>query len=309
MTLQVILTRGIPGAGKSRWAKKQAQDSEWTRVCLDDLREMIGDYNDFSSARERIILDMQDDIILRSLKAGQNVIVDATHLNPKTPRRVATMCWEENLDVEYQIKDFSDVDPDECRTRDYARALTERSVGTEVMDRMIKSLNKAAAKWTVEDITAGLPVIEPYVPLAHKPVAFVTDIDGTLANGDHRSPYDHDKCGADGLHGHLAKVLDHLARSIHPGFDEPTIIACSGRDEKYREITEAWFARLKLPIDHLFMRPAGDIRRDSVIKVEMFNKYIRNDYNVIAWFDDRNRVVSVVRALGVPCYQVAPGAF
>ena len=57
------------------------------------------------------------------------------------------------------------------------------------------------------------------------------------------------------------------------------------------------------------MRPSGDNRNDSIVKSEMVDKHVSNVYNVIAHFDDRNRVVDALRAKGMKVLQVEPGDF
>ena len=45
-------------------------------------------------------------------------------------------------------------------------------------------------------------------------------------------------------------------------------------------------------MDHdLFMRPEGDMRRDSVVKRELYEQHIKGKYNVLAIFDDRPQVI------------------
>ena len=57
------------------------------------------------------------------------------------------------------------------------------------------------------------------------------------------------------------------------------------------------------------MRKAGDHRNDDILKIEMLAEVRAEGYDPIMAFDDRDRVVAAWRAAGVPCAQVAPGAF
>lgn len=50
-------------------------------------------------------------------------------------------------------------------------------------------------------------------------------------------------------------------------------------------------------------------RKDVVIKRELFDRYIRDNYQVLFVLDDRNQVVDMWRELGLKCLQVAPGDF
>ena len=56
------------------------------------------------------------------------------------------------------------------------------------------------------------------------------------------------------------------------------------------------------------MRMADDTREDSIIKKELFNKWIRNIYNVLFVIDDRPRVIRMWRhELGLTVFDVGNG--
>jgi hypothetical protein len=65
---------------------------------------------------------------------------------------------------------------------------------------------------------------------------------------------------------------------------------------------------VKVPIEGLFMRYERGTE-DSVIKAELFNRHILSKYNIVAVYDDRNRVVKMWRSRGLPCLQVQEGEF
>ena len=57
------------------------------------------------------------------------------------------------------------------------------------------------------------------------------------------------------------------------------------------------------------MRKNGDYRPDWEAKLELFNEHVRDRYNILAAFDDRNQVVKLWRQLGITTFQVADGNF
>jgi hypothetical protein len=57
------------------------------------------------------------------------------------------------------------------------------------------------------------------------------------------------------------------------------------------------------------MREAGDSRKDSIVKQELYERHIKPSYDVFVVLDDRNQVVDMWRSLGLVCLQVAPGDF
>lgn len=84
----------------------------------------------------------------------------------------------------------------------------------------------------------------------------------------------------------------------------------SGRDGISRELTEKWLEGKDIPYRALFMRAEGDQRKDSIVKKELFDEHVRNNYYVRGVFDDRDQVVSMWRKeLGLTCFQVNYGDF
>ena len=145
---------------------------------------------------------------------------------------------------------------------------------------------------------------------------FIMDLDGTLADGDHRlhhikkEPKDwktyFSECGGDAPIGHMVDVFHSLAA-------EHYIFICSGRSDEVRDITMAWLrAHVTSPgrnFEDVLMRKAGDHRPDDVIKIEMLAEIRRRGFEPLMAFDDRFRVVEAWRRAGIPCAQVAPGDF
>ncbi len=135
------------------------------------------------------------------------------------------------------------------------------------------------------------------------PLAIICDLDGTLALLNGRSPYDASNCIDDLLNVPVAHIVRTYADA---GI---TIILVSGREARYRKPTEAWLAKHHIPYEALYMRRTRDFRKDAVIKTEIFNAHIRDQYAVIFVLDDRNQSVDSWREKGLTCLQVAPGDF
>src|SRR5262249_27283634 len=89
-----------------------------------------------------------------------------------------------------------------------------------------------------------------------------------------------------------------------------TVVFCSGRTDACRAATESWLeAHVGVPYAGLYMRAAGDQRKDSIVKLEIFDRHIRDAYDVVAVFDDRASVVAMWRSLGLTVFAVADGDF
>lgn len=280
---KVIILRGLPASGKSTWAKKQVDSHPgvYKRVNKDDLRTML-DNGKWSKKNEEFVLSLRDHIILGALNSGYHVIVDDTNLHEKHESHIRELVKGH---AEVEVK-FFDISPEKAIERDLKR---ENSVGSKVIMSMYNSF--LAAKW------------REYVPPKGKPAAFIFDIDGTLAhNNGKRSPYDWDKVGIDDADFDVINTLKALQKSGYK------IIVFTGRDGSCEDQTKEWLARHGIEYDHFDMRPVGDKRKDVEVKREMFEK-IKDDYAIVAVFDDRDQVVEGWRQLGLKCYQVNYGDF
>jgi hypothetical protein len=112
-----------------------------------------------------------------------------------------------------------------------------------------------------------------------------------------------EKCGDDQPNEPVLATLQAYRRQGY------TILLVTGRFEAYRDATVEWLMRHRLEWGALFMRADGDYRKDAEVKRELYKCHIAPHYDVMLSLDDRNQSVECWRALGVPCFQVAPGDF
>lgn len=75
-------------------------------------------------------------------------------------------------------------------------------------------------------------------------------------------------------------------------------------DRRRRFALEDWLCKYQLPIDKLFMRVGGDMRRDSIIKKEILVNDILPYYNPIMAVDDREEVCQVWEKYGIMVIRV-----
>ena len=75
-------------------------------------------------------------------------------------------------------------------------------------------------------------------------------------------------------------------------------------------MTEKWLAeKTVFNWRHLYMRPTGDVRKDFIIKKEIYEACIKGKYSVVTVLDDRDQTVAFWRSEGLPCWQVNYGTF
>jgi predicted kinase len=129
---QLILTRGLPGSGKSTFAKAWVLDdpTHRVRICRDDIRRMLGPY--WVPSREELVTDIEHQSIRKALLQNYSVIVDATNFRPSETKKLASL-----YNCELVIKDFTDVPIETCIERDKNRP-KEEQVGEKVIYDMAK---------------------------------------------------------------------------------------------------------------------------------------------------------------------------
>lgn len=142
---------------------------------------------------------------------------------------------------------------------------------------------------------------------------YLVDIDGTIANTEHRIHYitnghkDWSKWHANAHKDEpITEIIDILEMASANGIK---IVLCTARDEKCRQDTIDWLKANKVSYDALYMRKLGDRRDDDICKFELLEQIYEDGYEPILVFDDRDRVVKMWRAAGLRCLQVAPGDF
>lgn len=149
---------------------------------------------------------------------------------------------------------------------------------------------------------------------------YIFDLDGTLANCQHRVHFLEGEGGArwDDFYAACSDdapiwpVINTMERLLESGAE---VWIFSGRREDVREKTVKWLTQFTSFFPEeletaLVMRRKGDGRDDAIIKREYFDSMLDVDRDrLVAIFDDRDRVVAMWRSLGITCFQVAPGDF
>lgn len=283
------MLRGLPASGKSTYAKELISKGGWVRVNNDDLRDTIHG-GKWTKYNEKLIVKIREYIIEQALARGDSVVVDNLNLHPKHKKLYKELA--EKYGAIFDVKSFN-TSLEECIKRDAKR---EKSVGKKVI-----------TDWY--DNFLRLPS-EKYIPPKNKPSAIICDIDGTLAHMSGRSPYEWLRVGEDSVDEAVADILRHYyVRDPNDDDPQPKIIILSGRDGICEPQTKQWLEDNNIPYDHLFMRTADDNRKDSIIKRELFDEHIRDNFNILYILDDRNQVVDMWRDMGLKVLQVEPGDF
>lgn len=302
--MKFIINRGLPGSGKSTLTKQEveADYNNVVRVNRDDIRKMLHDGVWKGQETESVVVMMRDAMIRAAMKARKSVVIsDDTNLDAYVVKHLAKIA--EFFGYEVIVRDF-DLSLKECIDRDAQREGSAR-VGGDVIRGMHKKHFKQG-KFPENPLKSPIAAVtfEPYVENLELPGAAIFDADGTLFSHEGvRSPYDYTKVHLDAVREKVARVA-----RMHYNHGDAIIIA-SGREDSCRDATFAAVQQI-VPEFHLFMRKTGDKRQDRVIKGEIFDNYIRNNWNVHCVYDDRTQVVDLWRQeLKLDCFQVNYGDF
>lgn len=286
---KVIMMRGLPGSGKSTYAKNLLKENPnmYKRINRDDLRAMF-DNEHWSKGNEKFVKQVRDILIIKALEYGKHVLVDDTNLSKTNETRIRQLVQEFNKEhndnVQVEVREM-DTPLEECIRRD---ALRPKPVGAERIRQMHRQFY--APKVLTQDPSL--------------PKALICDLDGTLAQLNGRNPFDASQCENDLLNEPVAHILKTYR---HLGFK---IFLLSGRKEEHRIQTENWLSKYQIEYDLLKMRSTDDGRKDAIVKRELFDEYIANKFYIEFVLDDRNQVVDLWRNdLGLTCFQVNYGDF
>ena len=274
---KIIIFKGLPASGKSTLAKNLLEQGNTVRINKDLLREMLH-CNKFTGKNESLTQEAAKGLATYFLINGTNVIIDDTNLNPRTVQSWVDLAKRTDSKIEYH--DLTDVPINTCCLRDLDR---DKKVGRHVIKKMaLQYLNYMKDEKVV-----------------------ICDLDGTICNIDHRLKYgkgdtkDWNKFFSlisedEPYENVIEKVSSLLLSDI-----EIKLIFVSARPEKYREVTELWLDN-NFPYNHdlLIMRENNDKREDSIVKRDIYDKYLKN-LNIIKVFDDRPRVIRMWRELGL----------
>lgn len=268
--MRATITIGISASGKTSWAKTQ----DARVICRDDIRTtmLIDDGWDatnnniwqrwkFTKEQEKIVTTRCWGIAGYCAGIGKDIIICDTSLNAS--RRAEMQERLEALGYTVEFKQF-DISYEEAVKRDRNRKDT---VGEAVIYKQWLQLYG-----------------EPYKAPEGAEKCIIVDIDGTLAHMDgKRGPFDWSRVGGDSCD----QVVKHIVESFASTHE---IIVMSGRDGVCYDITKQWLDDNDVYYDRLVMRAAGDMRKDYLVKRELFDEHVRGKFEVTAVIDDRPQV-------------------
>ena len=146
----LILTRGVPGCGKSTWTKN---NFEGYIICPDDIRLMycapemkVDSTFGISQKADKYVWEFVFKVLEQRMKLGCLTVIDATHTKESAINAYKKLCEKYNY-ICY-VKDFSEVPLDVCLERNANREPAYKEVPEEVIKRMHQNLmNSKIPSW------------------------------------------------------------------------------------------------------------------------------------------------------------------
>lgn len=292
-----IITVGVSASGKSTWARNHIHDQmrqdgevwvdinrDWERRCVlfekseGQIDKLV--WRHWKWKWEDEVTKRCDAKIVEAAAARKNIIISDTNLNKG--RREALQRKLEDLGYTVQVKTFPVSFEEACR-RDAER---ENGVGYQVIAKQFE-------QWNAE-------FHRKHTQIPNLPDCVIVDIDGTIAHMKGRGPFEWGRVGEDSVD----EVVDRMVQALQEqGFK---IVFLSGRDGCCYQETYDWLSNNTNAYNfELFMRAAGDSRRDDVVKGELFFDHIQDRYNVFCVLDDRPQMIRKWHSMGLKVLAVA----
>lgn len=277
-----IICVGAPGSGKSTYCEyimnryNTEHEQVFVEVNRDNIRFPSGvkdwskwTFNHSNEARVTAKIEKQ---LHNHFGQRKNIIFSDTNANIVYRTKLVQRLQEEGYTVEFKV---FNVDFDTLLERNNNRA---GGVPYEVLLGYYIRMQRAFGGVEFED----------YENRDNQECFYVIDVDGTLLNIDHRSPFD----SASMINDTVNAPVANLVRSIMSSGDNWMVF--SGRNEKDRSVTKEVIERelrICVPDEKIIMRKDEDFRPDHLVKYEMWLEHVHGKNYRTCAIDDRKQVI------------------
>lgn len=297
---KLILTRGIPGSGKSTWAKKWVEKDPEHRIRFnwDDIRNMMGPYWVVTRENTGIMKVMRESFLTKMMDKCWDIVIDNMNLNPKEYEYYNNVINNYNKihDIQYELefKDFF-ISVDECINRD---ALRTNPIGEKTIREIYSKYRHFIQTTNVEKYVNNLVKPDP-----NKPYCVVIDMDSTMCFNTNKRPW-----YGEGAAEEMINDIENfgVCETVWALMQEYPIIVATGRDTSQEEVTRKWLSQHRIDPIKYYFRTEGDYRKGTVVKKEQIEK-IMKDYNILVIFEDSEPIVQMYRDMGLTVLQPNKG--
>ena len=302
---KLILTRGIPGSGKSTWAKSWVSEDPEHRIRFnwDDMRNMMGPY--WVPSREPI----NKHILWAAVNSvayndrPYDIVIDNMNLNPKDWKQYEDWILnynnslnseETNTQYVLEFKDFF-TPIEECVKRDSMRI---NPIGEKTIREIYNKYRHFIQTTNVEKYVNNLVKPDP-----DKPYCVVIDMDSTMCFNTNKRPW-YGKGAAEEMINDIENF--GVCETVWALMQEYPIIVATGRDTSQEEVTRKWLSQHRIDPIKYYFRTEGDYRKGTEVKKEQIEK-IMKDYNILVIFEDSEPIVQMYRDMGLTVLQPNKG--
>ena len=300
----VYILFGPPLSGKSYFTRLVTKnDSNCKVVSRDMIRNMLNDHSQ-NMETEKLITKIYNDSLVAIIDNSEyDLILDNTHYRLQYVREALTLLDKCKNNFEVKLIDFSDINLELLIKRNEVR---DRKVPVDVIKKIYQTckMNLKEVKSVVNSFVKQKHIIMKTSDIRRDlPRAVIVDIDGTLAHKNDRNAYDYKNADKDECDEVISELTNQLYRLNY------RVIILSGREDSCCDLTIEWLNKHMISYHDLHMRKSKDMRKDAVVKKEIYDQQIKDNYSVLCVFDDRNQVVEMWREIGLKCLQVQEGDF
>lgn len=292
---KIIITIGLPGSGKTTWAKDFiSRNEDYIRVERDEMRFSLKGISIGDRKFEDLITKLQYQTIHTALNSKYNVIISDTNCN----KRYLNLLIDEfkyKADIYFQIFDT----PIElCIDRDSKR---EKLVGEKIIRKMNEGFINIKETMNLSPIIKLPEIYNQHFYDDTLLDCVIIDLDGTIAHANgKRHHYDFKNVGIDDVDINMFKIIDALSTN------DIALIYLTARNEICYDETLSWLQKHNFPLLNymLLMRKDNDFRSSTIVKKELYETYIKGKLNVLCAFDDKNDVIEMWRDNDIKALQV-----
>lgn len=294
---QIVILQGPPCTGKTTWTKGLYMEFDkgpaiWEQK---DLTWKLNEKGKYDITTLDTLTEAEYNFIRYQIDNGLTVFIDATNCNPSRVKAIQELGRE--LDCEVVIKTFylpydTVISRNKNRRNDRANYVPREAITAFYKQYYLESFrDEMKDKRKIREVESDLPN------------CIICDLDVTLAMHMGRGPLDYDELMTDKVDPRLRDIL----KTYMCNFDTQ-VIFITGRTDSARDLTIQWLKSKEVNLGsnwRLFTRPNHCFVPGEEFKLDIYNKHIKNKYNVICVFEDSNKCVNMFREQGLLVCQTA----
>lgn len=298
MTPTITLMVGPPGSGKSTESKAYLQ--------AHGNRSDLVYVNQDSQGKNHL------EVFNKAINDRKDIVVDRMNFDKKQRNRYLDPARKAGYLTRIIVLHVPmDTCMERCMNRKNHETIKDMDSAEDAIRRFFRSYER------VEDNEVDEVIRKGWVNPSNSVKAVVCDLDGTLADIEHRRPFVRPTDGSkpnwpkffqdmenDKVNYWCKEILDSMVVKY-------PIIYATGRPEDYMPVTSNWLGKhgLMYPGSRLFSRLYKDSRKDSIVKEIILEFEIKTRYDILMVIDDRKQVVEMWRKHGYTVLQCDEGDF